>query len=52
MRKIRVYLNADSVKDDIEVEFEVEDDMTDAEIEKEAFHQVMNYVDWYWEEVK
>ena len=39
--KIRTYLNADSAKDD----------MTDAESEKEAFQQVMNFVDWYWEEV-
>lgn len=52
MRKIRAYLNANIVGGDIEVEFEVEDDATDDEIEKEAFQQVMNFVDWYWEEVK
>ena len=52
MRKIVVYLNADIVGGDIEVEFEVKDDATDDEIEKEAFQQAMNFVDWYWEEVK
>ena len=52
MRKIAVYLNANIAGYDLEVEFEVEDDATDDEIEKEAFQQVMNFVDWYWEEVK
>ncbi len=51
MRKIIAHLNADIAGYDLEVEFEVEDDMTDDEIEKEAFQQVMNFVDWYWEEV-
>jgi len=52
MRKIAAYLNADIAGYDLEVEFEVEDDATDDEIEKEAFQQVMSFVDWYWEEVK
>ena len=52
MRKIAAHLNADIAGYDLEVEFEVEDDATDDEIEKEAFQQVMNFVDWYWEEVK
>ena len=52
MRKIVGHLNADIAGYDLEVEFEVEDDATDDEIEKEAFQQVMNFVDWYWEEVK
>ena len=47
MRKIVAHLNADIAGYDLEVE----DDMTDDEIEKEAFQQVMNFVDWYWEEV-
>ena len=46
MRKIVAHLCADDA-----AEFEAEDDMTDDEIEKEAFQQVMNFVDWYWEEV-
>lgn len=50
MRKIVVHLCADDAIENVMVEFEVEDDMTD-EIEKEAFQQVMNFVDWYWEEV-
>lgn len=45
MRKIVARLNADIAGYDLEVEFEVEDDMTDDEIEKEAFQQVMNFVD-------
>lgn len=52
MRKIRACLNADSALDEIEVEFEVENDATDDEIEKEAFQQVMNFVNWYWVEVR
>lgn len=52
MRKIVGHLNADIAGYDLEVEFEVEDDATDDEIEKEAFQQVMNFVDWYLEEVK
>lgn len=51
MRKIIAHLNTDIAGYDLEVEFEVEDDMTDDEIEKEAFQQVMNFVDLYWEEV-
>lgn len=51
MRKIIAHLCADSAIENVMVEFEVEDDMTDDEIEKEAFQQVMNFVDWYWEEV-
>lgn len=52
MRKIIAHLCADSAIEGVTVEFEVEDDMADDEIEKEAFQQVMNFVDWYWEEVK
>ena len=52
MRKIAAYLNADIAGYDLEVEFEVEDDATEDEIDKEAFQQVMNFVDWYWEEVE
>ena len=51
MRKIIAHLCADDEIENITVDFEVEDDMTDDEIEKEAFQQVMNFVDWYWEEV-
>lgn len=51
MRKIAAHLSADIAGYDLGVEFEVEDDATDDEIEKEAFQQVMNFVDWYWEEV-
>lgn len=51
MRKIVAHLCADDAIENVMVEFEVEDDMTDDEIEKEAFQQVMNFVDWYWEEV-
>ncbi len=52
MRKIVAHLNADIAGHDLEVEFEVEDDATEDEIDKEAFQQVMNFVDWYWEEVE
>lgn len=51
MRKIRAYLNVYNAVSDIDIEFEVEDDATNDEIEKEAFQQDMNFVDWYWEEV-
>ena len=51
MRKIVAHLCADDAIENVTAEFEVEDDMTDDEIEKEAFQQVMNLVDWYWEEV-
>ena len=51
MRKIVAHLCAYDAIENVMVEFEVEDDMTDDEIEKEAFQQVMNFVDWYWEEV-
>lgn len=51
MRKIVAHLCADDAIENVTIEFEVEDDMTDDEIEKEAFQQVMNFVDWYWEDV-
>ena len=52
MRKIVAHLNADIAGHDLEVEFEVEDDATEDEIDKEAFQQVMNFANWYWEEVE
>ena len=51
MRKIVAHLCADDAIENVAVEFEVEDDMTDDEIVKEAFQQVMNFIDWYWEDV-
>lgn len=52
MRKIRAYLNVYNAVSDIDIEFEVEDDATNDEIEKEAFRQVMDVVECYWDEVK
>ena len=52
MRKILVYANANIPDDGLEIEFEIEDDVADDEIEKEAFRQVMNFVNWYWVEAR
>ena len=52
MRKIVAHFNGNVAGHDFEIEFEVEDDATEDEIDKEAFQQVMNFVEWYWEEVK
>ena len=52
MRKILVYANANIPDGGIEIEFEVENDVTDDRIGEEAFQAVMNLVDWHWVEAR
>lgn len=51
MRLIKACLNADTAGNDLEVEFEVEDNTSDDEIEKIAWEELCSHIDWYWEEV-
>lgn len=52
MRKIVVYANTNIPSDGVEIEFEVENDVTDDRIGEEALQAVMNLVDWYWVEAR
>lgn len=52
MRKIVVYANTNIPSDGVEIEFEVENDVTDDRIGEEALQAIMNLVDWYWVEAR
>ena len=52
MRKILVYANTNISDDGVEIEFEVENDVTDDRIGEEALQAVMNLVDWFWVEAR
>ena len=51
MRKIKAYLTPDQTGCDLEVEFEVTDSASDDEVERLAWEELCDKVDWYWEEV-
>nr|DAI40090.1 MAG TPA: hypothetical protein [Caudoviricetes sp.] len=52
MRKILVYTNANIPDGGKEIEFEVENDVTDDRIREEALQAVINLVNWYWVEAR
>lgn len=52
MRKIVVYIETNIARGGEEIEFEVENDVTDDRIGEEALQAVMNLVDWYWVEAR
>lgn len=52
MRKIKGVIMTDVVGSEVEFELEVEDDATEEEIDKLAWEEAANWIEWYWEEVK
>lgn len=52
MKKIKVYVATDKIGSECYDEFEIEDDATEEEIDKEAGDYIWNMIDSYWEEVK
>lgn len=52
MKKIRVYVATNKVGSESYDEFEIEDDATEEEIDKEVEDYIWNMIDSYWEEVK
>ncbi|AUZ62058.1 hypothetical protein PRJ_5500 (plasmid) [Pseudomonas sp. XWY-1] len=52
MRTFKGSIKTDVQGSDVEFEFEVEDNATQAEIESEAKQAAFEHVDWIYEEVK
>lgn len=52
MRTFKGFIKTDVQGSDVEFEFEVEDNATQAEIESEAKQAAFEHVDWNYEEVK
>lgn len=51
MRKIKGVIMTDVVGSEVEFELEVEDDAIEEEIDKLAWEEAANWLEWYWEEV-
>ena len=52
MRKIKGVIMTDVVGSEVEFELEVEDDATEEEIDKLAWVEAANWMEWYWERVE
>lgn len=52
MRKIKGVIMTDVVGSEVEFELEVEDDATEEEIDKLAWKEAANWMEWYWEEAE
>ena len=52
MKKIRVYVATNKVGSECYDEFEVEDNTTEEEIDKEVEEYIWNMIDIYWEEIE
>lgn len=52
MRKIKGVIMTDVVGSEVEFELEVEDDATKEEIDKLAWGEAANWMEWYWERVE
>lgn len=50
MRKFKGVIRTDKQGSECEFEFEVEDNATQEEIDKEGRESAFNYVQWYYEE--
>jgi hypothetical protein len=52
VRKIKGVIMTDVVGSEVEFELEVEDDATEEEIDKLAWKEAANWMEWYWEEAE
>lgn len=52
MRRFKGMIRTDNIGSECEFEFEVEDDATEEQIQKEAREAAFEYVQWHYKELK
>lgn len=52
MKRFEGIITTDVIGSECEFEFEVDDDATEDEIEREAKNAAFNYIEWWYKEVK